>query len=146
MLSFLNSLISGHGGLQVTQYIPSTLSLSLMPGAVAMKWTLRHLSHMMPMWTGMGGDYGTMRIPIVRGRSHLVVCNVCVPGRLAHLALVHSTLTWRLDATSALVGRPGEKPGDMQLGVWGDAVEKKGLSAKVFLYGMSDRVSRSQRY
>jgi hypothetical protein len=52
-----NNVLTGHGRLQVTQYIPSTLSLSLMPGEVAMKWTLRHLSHMMPMWTGMGGDY-----------------------------------------------------------------------------------------
>ncbi len=62
MPSFLNSLVSGQGGLQVRIYIPCVDGLGLIPGDVAMKWILRHLSHMMPMWTGMGGNYG-MNLP-----------------------------------------------------------------------------------
>lgn len=55
MLSFLNSLTSGQGGAHLSRYIPSTDTLGLMAReiAVAMKYTLRQPSHMMPMWTGM---------------------------------------------------------------------------------------------
>ncbi len=36
------------------RYIPRASGPGLMPSEVATKWTLRHLSHMMPMWTGIG--------------------------------------------------------------------------------------------
>jgi hypothetical protein len=61
IVSFRNSLVSGQGGLQVSRYIPGVTGLGLMPGDVATKCTLRHASHMMPMWIGMGGDYCTIR-------------------------------------------------------------------------------------
>jgi hypothetical protein len=40
-----------------------------MPGDVAMKCTFRHLSHMMPIWIGMGEDYGTTACPEAYARS-----------------------------------------------------------------------------
>jgi len=32
-----------------------------------MKWSFRHLSHIMPIWIGMGGDYGTIACYSVLG-------------------------------------------------------------------------------
>lgn len=53
MLSFLNSLASGQGGVHLSRYIPATNAVGLMPRDVATKCTLRQRSHMMPMCTGI---------------------------------------------------------------------------------------------
>jgi hypothetical protein len=41
-----------------------------MPDDEAMKCTVPHLSHMTPIWIGMGGDYGTLN-PKRMLESHL---------------------------------------------------------------------------
>ncbi len=64
--SFLKSLTSAQGNLQVSRYIPGVAELGLMPGEVEMKCTFLHLSHMTPMWTGMDGDYGTIGLAFWR--------------------------------------------------------------------------------
>jgi hypothetical protein len=53
----------------VSTYIPGVVRLNMIPGDVAMKCTLRHASHMMPIWIGMGGDYGTIGCPEAYARS-----------------------------------------------------------------------------
>jgi hypothetical protein len=72
MVSILNSLVSGQGGLQLSRYIPLVVGLSRTPGEVAMKCTFRHASHMMPMWIGMGGDYGTISLAFWRNGKEAV--------------------------------------------------------------------------
>jgi hypothetical protein len=69
MVSFLNSLVSGQGGLQLSRYLPLVVGLGLMPGDVVMKCTVWHASHMMPMWTGMAADYGTIACSEAYARS-----------------------------------------------------------------------------
>jgi len=53
--SFRKSLTSEHGAAQLSRYIPSSVRLSWMPDDVPMKCAFRHLSHMTPIWIGMGG-------------------------------------------------------------------------------------------
>lgn len=51
IISFLNSRVSEQNW-QLRAYIPA-IDIALIPRDMPMKWTLRHLSHIMPMWIGM---------------------------------------------------------------------------------------------
>jgi hypothetical protein len=61
--------------------MPGFDGLGLMLGEVAIKWTFRHLSHMMPMWIGMAADYSPgsacRRFRSKEGNARPVSCHPC---------------------------------------------------------------------
>jgi hypothetical protein len=67
--------------------MPGFDGLGFMLGEVAIKWTFRHLSHMMPMWIGMGADYRPVLRVAVSGEKRAMLDRfpailVGIPNRL----------------------------------------------------------------
>jgi hypothetical protein len=88
IISFLNSRVSEQNW-QLRAYIPA-VDIGLIPRDMPMKWTLRHLSHIMPMWIGMAEI--TARTASshagVQGPARVVLCfgpPCATPGLLSFL-------------------------------------------------------------